>query len=93
MDSLTNSMPPQFLRRAATAKFIVDLEFYFASLADQLGGHGAEAGIAKRPAPPDHLALEAVEECRAIAGMLTLARKNKCECRRSTVDTLFAHDH
>lgn len=92
MDSLTNTLPAQFLRRAATAKFIVDLEFYFASLADQLGGHGAEAGIAKRPAPPDHLALEAVEECRAIASMLTLARKNKCELRRSYLDTLPANN-
>ena len=82
MDSLTNSMPPQFLRRAATAKFIVDLDIYFYkhdSLAGEVAGHGAKAVSVKRPAPPDHLAPEAVEECRAIASMLSLARTNKCE--------------
>ena len=79
MDLITNPLPPQFVRRAATARFIVDLELYFSKhdLASEVRGHGPKfAGL---PAPPDHLSREAVEECWAIASMLTLARTNKCE--------------
>ena len=95
MDLLTNTLPPQFLRRASTATFIVNLELYFYkydSLAGEVGGHGAKPVFGKPPAPPDHLAHEVVEECRAIASMLTLARRNKCEHGRTYRDTLLANN-
>ena len=79
MDLITNPLPPQFIRRAATAKFIVDLEVYFyqRDLARKVGGDGPMFGDI--PAPPEHLSRETVEECRAIASMLTLARAQKCK--------------
>uniref|UniRef100_A0A5K1K6H8 Cell surface hydrophobicity-associated protein n=1 Tax=Ganoderma boninense TaxID=34458 RepID=A0A5K1K6H8_9APHY len=76
MEVASNLLPSQLLRRAATAEFIVNLELYFSehTLAQ---GYNAKPMFASLPVPPDHLDREAVEECRAIASMLTLARKNK----------------
>ena len=75
MAAIPLSLPPQFMNRAATAQFIVDLEVYFTL---QMAGSHRKA-FAELPAPPDHLDRPAVEDCRAIAAMLALARKNICK--------------
>ena len=75
MATIPLSLPPQFLQRAATAKFIVELEVYFTL---HLGSPHRMA-FAQLPVPPDHLDRPAVEDCRAIAAMLALARKNICK--------------
>ena len=81
MDQFPNTLPPQFVRRAATARFIVQLESYFSRhlFFQDVVGPLAKSHFASLPVPPEHLDREAVDECRAIASMLSLARENKCE--------------
>ena len=88
MDALLEALPAQFLRRAETARFIVDLEMHFGyAMGDTLA-----TSFPELPPAPDHLDRSAVEECRAIAGMLALARRNQCEselmCRGRVTLTL-----
>ena len=81
MDNFPNSLPPQFIRRAATAQFIVQLERYFSRhlYFRDVVGPLAKSHFASLPIPLEHLDREAVDECHIIASMLALARENKCE--------------
>ena len=81
MDKFPNTLPPQFIRRAATAQFIVQLESYFSRhlYFQDVVGPLAKSHFASLPVPPEHLDRDTVDECRAIASMLALAQENKCE--------------
>ena len=71
-------MPEQFRRCAATASFIVELyEYYYENGPDVNALRGKIFG--ELPVPPDHLDLEAVQDCKVIASALVRAAMNKCE--------------
>nr|VWP01973.1 Cytochrome P450 monooxygenase AKT7 (EC (AK-toxin biosynthesis protein 7) [Ganoderma boninense] len=70
------NMPAQFHRRAATASFIVELyEFFYENGPETDTTRGKLFG--EQPAPPDHLDLEAVQDCQAIASTLVRAVLNR----------------
>nr|VWP01791.1 Cytochrome P450 monooxygenase AKT7 (EC (AK-toxin biosynthesis protein 7) [Ganoderma boninense] len=72
MDTNTDALPLQLVRRAATATFMVELEAYFTAVLDGK----LTRGIADTPIPPDHLERAAVEDCRTISAMVALARQS-----------------
>ena len=89
MAAVAVSLPAQLIRRAATAQFIVNLEVYFTlQMAEP-----QRKTFAELPVPPDHLDRPAVEECRAITAMMSLARKKICksDLTRSTRFSLIPH--
>lgn len=75
MAAVALPLPAQLVRRAATAQFIVNLEVYFTL---QFAEPHRQK-LAELPQSPDHLDRPAVEDCRAIAAMLSLARQNICK--------------
>lgn len=79
MADLMYAMPPQFHRWAATAAFIVHLYDFFCEHGPVVDYQSRRDLFGKLPAPPDHLDVDAVQDCGAIASMLAKAVRNQCK--------------
>ena len=81
MLAIAHALPPQFARRAATARYIVELEAYYTKIITS----AVRNTIADMPLPPDHLDGLAVEDCRAISAKVAIARQTICKSAKPSI--------